>query len=198
MGPKKRQETSEMNPELVAKARQRVEEPKVVETATGRLVHVPTVLNLPEASRLASDGYPAILTAGPTRDELSWSIDCMHVEEFLDVESNVPGGPNAEALERAIDFGARCDGPLVIHCHAGISRSTATAIAVLIARGVSPEVALQTMSSDHSHDRRFMPNRLVLQIAGELLGYRTLPFDVAPYEHSVDGSHRSPWTPVEM
>ena len=132
-----------MNPELVAKARQRVEEPKVVETATGRLVHVPTVLNLPEASRLARDGYPAILTAGPTRDELSWSIDCMHVEEFLDVESNVPGGPNAEALERAIDFGARCDGPLVIHCHAGISRSTATAIAVLIARGVSPEVAEQ-------------------------------------------------------
>ena len=74
----------------------------------------------------------------------------------------------------------------------------APAIAVLIARGVSPEVALQTMSSDHSHDRRFMPNRLVLQIAGELLGYQTLPFDVAPYEHSVDGSQRSPWTPVEM
>lgn len=187
-----------MNPELVAKARQRVAAPRVVETATGSLVHVPTVLNLLEASRVGLDGYPAILTAGPTRDELPWSIDCMHVEEFLDVESNVAGGPNAEALERAIDFGAQCDGPLVIHCHAGISRSTATAIAVLIARGVTPDVALQTMSSDHPHDRRFMPNRLVLQIAGELLGYPELPFDVAPYEHSVDGSQRSRWAPVEM
>jgi hypothetical protein len=62
---------------------------------------------------------------------------------------------------------------VLVHCHAGISRSTATAWGISIANGVDPKVALEKLDanqpwenddfSDQFSRRWFSPNRLIVQ-----------------------------------
>jgi predicted protein tyrosine phosphatase len=78
--------------------------------------------------------------------------------------------PALEHVERVLDFGRNWDrtAPMVIHCYAGISRSTASAFAVACALNPNRselEIARQIRSaSAFAH-----PNRLIVTHADRLL-----------------------------
>jgi predicted protein tyrosine phosphatase len=59
------------------------------------------------------------------------------------------------------------DARLVVHCHAGVSRSPAAAWIVLVARGASPEAALAEIRRIRPEAR---PNARLLRLGAEILG----------------------------
>ncbi len=62
---------------------------------------------------------------------------------------------------------------VLVHCHAGISRSPAVAIGILIASGVSPREAIRQIFSQNLIDNEgsyMEPNELILSHIDHLLG----------------------------
>jgi len=96
--------------------------------------------------------------------------------EFDDVTVNYNGYRRASKsdIQRIIDFCERVDGKCLIHCEAGISRSSATAI-LLCAVALGPgkekdavgQVARHGITSDGSN--RFSPNFWIVELADEQL-----------------------------
>lgn len=89
-----------------------------------------------------------------------------------DIEEPFPGlvAPAAEHVAALVDFagGWRGDGPLLIHCAAGISRSTAAALACLCLHSDADEAALARRlrrAAPHAH-----PNRRLVALADTRLG----------------------------
>jgi predicted protein tyrosine phosphatase len=81
--------------------------------------------------------------------------------------------PETSHVERLVEFGRSWDGrrPLLIHCWAGISRSTAAAFILVCERnpGVDERViALKLREAS----RTATPNRRIVALADELLGRR--------------------------
>ena len=73
----------------------------------------------------------------------------------------------ARIIEFALDWGG--DGPMVVHCWAGISRSTAAAFAALCAINPdAPEEAIAFAMREASPTA--YPNRLIVRLADEALG----------------------------
>lgn len=75
-------------------------------------------------------------------------------------------------------------GSMLVHCHMGISRSTATAIGVSLGRGFTVEESVRGLVAAHPVDskygrRSFSPNPLLLRHVGELYGISGLPKRVA-------------------
>jgi predicted protein tyrosine phosphatase len=79
--------------------------------------------------------------------------------------------PHAEAVRQILDFGATWDGPdpMLIHCWAGISRSTATAFALACERspGVDERTIALALRRAAPHAA---PNRRIVALADEMLG----------------------------
>jgi len=88
------------------------------------------------------------------------------VLEFDDV--NFPFKKSRLATEddirRGLDF-ATGKSEMVVSCHAGVSRSSAMAYAILRSRGVSAQEAASNLNIDVHH-----PNALVLPLAGKIIG----------------------------
>src|SRR4051812_46971083 len=91
---------------------------------------------------------------------------------FLFADTNDEGGPTIEDVQRLIATAqslAEQSGRVVIHCQAGISRSTAAATifyAVLLGEGHEDEAIARVLAA-----REFaIPNRRMIRIADELLG----------------------------
>jgi predicted protein tyrosine phosphatase len=153
-----------------------------VNTIDGGTTIVPTVVNLREARILARE-FPAVITAGPTRKEANFGHPNHLIRTFDDVTHKSSYSPTASAALQLVEFGAKQTGPLLIHCHAGMSRSTATAIGVLLARGVDAIEALETLSEIHPIGRAFIPNPLILGFIGERYGVPNLPKLAENYEY---------------
>jgi predicted protein tyrosine phosphatase len=92
-----------------------------------------------------------------------------------DISEPIPGHvePGAEHIDQliefALDWGGR--GPIVVHCWAGISRSTAAAYTALCAinPGVPEElIALRLREASPTA----YPNRLIIRLADDALGRR--------------------------
>lgn len=103
-----------------------------------------------------------------------WEIkDDQHlVLHFDDVEREEPQMILAEAedVERILDH-ARPLKPgdrFLVHCHAGVSRSTASAIAVLIDHGKSIEDAFEQVRT--LRGLCFWPNQRIIRLADDQLG----------------------------
>ena len=125
-------------------------------------VILPSVRGI-EAADFLAHSYPAVITAGPSKHEVNWGHPNHHVETFGDTcDAGRNTAPRFRHVERMIDFGGENDGPILIHCHAGVSRSTATAIGVAIKRGLSPETAVRALADIHPATQWFRPNRLIL------------------------------------
>jgi predicted protein tyrosine phosphatase len=79
--------------------------------------------------------------------------------------------PSAEHVALVVDFlqaWAHEEGPLLIHCYAGISRSMATALAGLVAKAPGREAeAAAAMRAAAPHAQ---PNRLMVALADQYLG----------------------------
>jgi predicted protein tyrosine phosphatase len=92
---------------------------------------------------------------------------------FHDVIDPGPGwiAPAAGDVERLLDFGRGLDGAahLLIHCHAGVSRSTACALLIL-AQASPQSPAAELMAAVVRLRPRAWPNLLLIELGDALLG----------------------------
>lgn len=75
-----------------------------------------------------------------------------------------PHAPTPADIEQLLAFAPVPRHGLLIHCHAGVSRSTATALGLLAAWGVDPSEAYTALHVSHPPGRLFAPNPLVLTL----------------------------------
>lgn len=148
----------------------------------GDLVVVPTVRDIDEAERLAKH-FPAVLTVGPSQHEVRFGHDNHLVLTFGDtIQPNDPYGPQPEHVEQIVNFGLANNSAILVHCHAGMSRSTSSAIAIMIAKGVDPAVAVAALSDAHPTKRAFIPNDTIVAITAKMFDVPELPGLVAKVE----------------
>jgi predicted protein tyrosine phosphatase len=96
----------------------------------------------------------------------------LHVD---DINQPLPGhvAPNVEHIDKLLEFALAWggQGPMVIHCWAGISRSTAAALISLAALNPeTPEVLIAQRLREASPTA--YPNRLMIRLADAALGRR--------------------------
>ncbi len=102
-----------------------------------------------------------------------WLATDRHLKlRFHDIAEPIPGflAPQVEHLEALITFGTTWNkaGPLIIHCVAGVSRSTAAALTILCLYNQGrEEKAAQVLRERAPHAQ---PNQRVIAIADRLLG----------------------------
>lgn len=100
----------------------------------------------------------SILDPGTPAPDLGLTPDRHHVARCLDLEC--PDGPDRETLATILRFGAVCapDDIVIVHCHAGVSRSPAAALILrhfwgepldIGSRPVTPNLRLLALA-DHS------------------------------------------------
>lgn len=154
---------------------------------TSTSIRIPTVRNLREAALMARD-YDAVLTVGPDPREVAHFGHPHHlVVTFDDVtEPRWPRAPRVEQIRRILEWSVPQSGELLVHCHAGISRSTACAFGIAVARGVDPVEAAADLAAAHPNDpmgrpRPFYPNELILRHLEDLLGRDDLREAIAPH-----------------
>ena len=114
-------------------------------------------------SMLGDDPFPATP---------EWLATDRHLKlRFHDIAEPIPGflAPQVEHLEALITFGTTWNkaGPLIIHCYAGVSRSTAAALTILCLYNQGrEEKAAQVLRERAPHAQ---PNQLMIAIADRLL-----------------------------
>ncbi|WP_296512480.1 tyrosine protein phosphatase [Rhodopseudomonas sp.] len=90
--------------------------------------------------------------------------------DFHDINEPTPGllAPDAGTVRAILDFGRAPKNPLLIHCWAGISRSSAAAFAIACDRnpGFERAIAMELRRRAPSAT----PNRLMVKLADDLLG----------------------------
>lgn len=140
-------------------------------------IELPTVRNLSETA-VIGDLFGAVLTSGPDKDEVNFGFENHRVWSFHDSD-HVVYGPQLYQVEEMVFWGAN-QKDLLVHCHAGMSRSTATAWGVAIARGIDPYDALVSLHQAHpleigeNEQRWFCPNALLVEHLQTIFGDPTL------------------------
>jgi hypothetical protein len=139
-------------------------------------VTLPVIGNIQEAEDWVNQ-FSAIITAGPSASEVQWGHPNHLVVEFNDTTVG-RNAPTSEHVKQMIDWGVDRE-DILVHCHAGMSRSTSTAWGIAIARGVEPEDAFITLRDSQPPDSRgftrdgfrpFIPNSLVVKHLERLFG----------------------------
>ena len=148
---------------------------------------LPTVCNIEEARDICKS-FASVLTVGPELDEVHDFAHPDHkVVSFDDIAFQAPGyrAPNIHLVREAVQWGAGRTN-LLVHCHAGMSRSTSTAWGIAIANGFDPQVAYDLLKQNHPVERQrkwqfdmskssylaqraFIPNVLVLKFLEQIL-----------------------------
>ena len=142
-----------------------------------------TVRNIKEA-RIQCKDYKSVLTAGPEHYEVSdFGHDDHKIVSFDDTISVLQGGPTIKDVQEMIEWGCERDN-ILVHCHAGMSRSTATAWGICIGHGLDPRQSIETLSANHpvetvnngfefvTDKRAFIPNDLIVMHIEKLFGYK--------------------------
>lgn len=147
-----------------------------------KTAQIPTVRNLPESRKICKD-FGAVLTVGPNKLEVADFKHPNHkIVSFDDTSSpHHPNSPKLSQILDAVTWGIGQDN-LLVHCHAGISRSTATAWGVAIGNGVDPEEAIKTLVNIHPKEeglftsrlskRPFYPNTLIVKHLETIFGFK--------------------------
>ena len=141
---------------------------------------LPVIRNIEEAADLCHE-FDAVITAGPDAYEVSgWDHPNHLVISFDDVtDPRYSDAPRLEQIKRIVEWGAKQEGSLLVHCHAGISRSTACAWGIEIAKGFDAKEALETLAEMHPDEsgwgqRTFRPNPLIVKHLETIFGRRDL------------------------
>ena len=141
---------------------------------------LPIIRNIEEAAELCHE-FDAVITAGPDADEVSgWGHPNHVVVSFDDVTHDRYGNaPTLEQVRGIVEWGANQVGSTLIHCHAGISRSTACAWGIAIAKGFDPREALEKLAEMHPVEgrwgqRTFRPNPLIVKHLETIFGRKDL------------------------
>lgn len=159
---------------------------------TQRQLLLPTVRNL-EESRAICHEFSSVLTAGPRKSEVK---DFNHPDHkivtFDDVVTPDWGdAPTFEHVREMIGWGHGREN-LLVHCHAGISRSTATAWGIAISNGFNEHDAFHLLKHNHPivsrrnwwgneqdktlsdvYKRSFSPNELIVEHLERLFGFKS-------------------------
>lgn len=140
-------------------------------------IAIPTVRNLVESSIINGD-FDAVITSGPGEHEVNWGHSNHRVWKFDDSDDQY--GPKLFQVEEMLFWGAQQEDVLV-HCHAGMSRSTATAWGICIAKGLDAKESLLALLEAHPIDleyngekRWFCPNNLLVEHMQEIFNDNTL------------------------
>jgi predicted protein tyrosine phosphatase len=160
------------------------------------MIHVCSLAALPETVRLT--GASHVLTVMANVDQVlrpASVLPANHMKiAFDDITEPMDGfvAPSAEHVERVLSFVRGWDrsAPLVIHCYAGVSRSTASAFAAACALNPHRDemvIARQIRSASPIAN----PNRLLVSLADKALGrdgrmMRALD-DIGPASMMVEG-----------
>jgi predicted protein tyrosine phosphatase len=119
------------------------------------------------------DGVVMLVSIGEAHDPAPNGFDTIEARhQFVFADTNGEDGPTFADVERLIDTArtlAERSGRVVIHCQAGISRSTAAATifwAVLLGEGREDEAIARVLAAREIA----IPNRRMIRIADELLG----------------------------
>ena len=94
---------------------------------------------------------------------------------FDDIIDEKPGAvlPQKEHAEQILAFGRRLEaepnGSLLVHCHAGISRSTA-AMTLILAQSVPEAPADSVLAAVHAIREKAWPNLRIIELGDALLG----------------------------
>lgn len=151
---------------------------------------LPTVRNIDEAREICGD-YASVLTVGPHHSEVADFGHRDHkIVTFDDVTSSFGGyrAPTYQHVRDIMEWGVGRTN-LLVHCHAGMSRSTSSAWGIAIANGFDPQEAYDLLKRNHPvvahrawspraelgtylRRRAFIPNELVLVHLEKYLGLR--------------------------
>ena len=110
----------------------------------------------------------AVLGAiGPFDEDAGIKDKPYHVQRFHDILAG-PGAPTLQDIKEILEFTGKLNhtDKLFVHCHAGISRSTALAIGVLIQHGYSIPAAFKYVEEDRPV---LSPNATIITYLDELL-----------------------------
>lgn len=152
-----------------------------IPTKNGNMTVLPTVRNLQEA-KVLNDDFPAVLTVGPRPQEVLFGHDNHMVQTFGDVSRDSWQAPKKFHVEEIVQFGLDNEEDILIHCHAGMSRSTSSAIGILLARGVDAETAVSGLRRIHPQDRPFIPNPIIIGFLSDMFKVHDLRKIVKHYE----------------
>jgi len=128
----------------------------------GRLLDV---CGLPEALKTYL-GYDAVISLQDPWAEVEWGYHPRHwIFRVRDIEGEDEYAPSLELVRQilALDLGQSLD--ILVHCHEGFSRSTATAILLATQLGAIREAILDGIDWTHAY-----PNLRILGYGEELLG----------------------------
>jgi predicted protein tyrosine phosphatase len=160
------------------------------------MIHVCSLADLPETVRLT--GASHVLTVMANVDQVQRPVSVLPANHmkiaFDDITEPMDGfvAPSAEHVARVLSFvrGWDRNAPLVIHCYAGVSRSTASAFAAACALNPHRDemvIARQIRAASPIAN----PNRLLVSLADKALGrdgrmLRALD-DIGPASMMVEG-----------
>ncbi len=140
------------------------------------MIHVCSLADfLPEAERLRPDRVISLVDPETPVPPAPGVDRANHLTlEFHDIASPLAGyvPPGAGHIERLVGFGADCDGGTrtLIHCHAGVSRSTAAAFILMCQHNPGREEEAALIVRQRGPHAR--PNRRMVELADAHLGRR--------------------------
>lgn len=132
------------------------------------------IVNATEAVQLVEEGWPSVAVS-LVGDDLRFPLRIYGphhlILNFHDVEEELAGyvAPNEAQMRQALLHASQCKlgQRLLVHCHAGKSRSPALAIAILIQAGMSPAAAFEEIKRVRP---QLIPNRLMIRQLDQILG----------------------------
>ena len=160
------------------------------------MIHVCSLALLPDIVKATGASHLITVMANVHQVQRPLSIAAgNHLVISMD-DINIPTegfvAPQRDHVEQVLDFGRRWNraAPLVIHCYAGISRSTASAFAIACA--LNPERAEIDIARRIRRDSPTAhPNRLIVGHADDLLGRQGRMIDalteIGPGDMSIEG-----------
>jgi len=160
------------------------------------MIHVCSLAALPGTVKAVGASHVLTVMANVDKVQRPESVlAANHLKvQMDDITEQVDGfvAPSETHIEQVLNFvrGWDRNAPLVVHCYAGISRSTASAFAIACA--LNPErqeleiARLIRRNSPSAH-----PNRLIVSHADELLGRKGRMLealaDIGPGDMSIEG-----------
>ena len=145
-------------------------------------IHICSLEAVREADVSIFDG---VITIEDSRIENPFRLDCEHPKQlvlcFDDISVPLDDfiEPQEKHILQALSFADRIgEGSILIHCHAGISRSSAIALAIIakrIGKGKEQE-SVKILEQINPHAR---PNKSIVWLTDEILERKRKLFDIA-------------------
>lgn len=132
------------------------------------------IVTAKEAVELLEQGWPT-LAVSLVGDDLRFPLGSYGphhiVIRFHDIENEVQGyvAPTKQQIVQVLEHTKHLEDAdrLLVHCHAGKSRSPAMAIGILVQSGLSPTEAFERVRAVRPE---LIPNRLMIRLIDKFLG----------------------------